>query len=129
MDAKELDKQYYETLDNVLNVAVYNLYSISKDGTIKFSDVRFDDDKHWVMLNLISAMCDVWDRQVQLDMGFFDFIKTKLKIRNKRFKRVRHNGGMKMDQFIWDIEGANEHLIDPFENIAKDYYPRKAKKL
>ena len=123
---KSKDKGYYDTLDQILNVAVYNLFSISKENNIiKLSNVRYDDNKHWALLNIVNSMSTIWGREVQLDMGVWDFFRLKRRIHNKSFKRVRENKGKECDKFIWDIEDAYPNILDPFEDIAKEYYPRK----
>lgn len=129
METKKFDKGYYEFLDKLVNVAFLNLNTISKDdGIIRFSDVRYKDEKHWAMLNIINLACQILKREAYLDMPLIQYWKVRLRFHNRDMKRVRHNGGIKLDRFINDIESANlEKAIDPFYHIAQNYYPRKNK--
>lgn len=126
-------EQEYEILDKIINVAFVNLFTISKkDNIIRFSEVKFNDEKHWALLNLIALYSDLGEPiSVYLDMPLFSYWKLRRKIKHKNFKRVtgHSNGGMTCDEFISNLEEANKQLIEePFLKIAKYYYPRKGKR-
>lgn len=123
-----MEEKDFNTLDQILNVAITNLYTISKpDQIICLSNVNFDDDRHWVILNLVSYVCTYMDRIAFLDMSIWQFYKMRKRIKNKKMKRVRNNNGMTCDHFIEDIEKANSSISTPFLTIADLYYNRKVK--
>ena len=127
MEKKRFDKGYYRKLDQLVNVAFANLCTISKeDNIVRLSNVRYDDDKHWAILNILGYVCKIMEREAYLDMPLIPYWKLRYKLKNKHFKRVKHNGGMELDKFIFDIEDANKSLItDPFISITNNYYPRE----
>lgn len=130
---EKFDKGYFEKLDQLLHVAVTNLYTISKeDNIIRLSSVDLNNDKHWVILNLVIYACSCMDRVAYLDMPLLQYIKflrhvgLSFRFKRENIKRVRKNGGITCDKFISDIEDANKSLMkDPFLDIAQNYYPRK----
>lgn len=127
MEKKRFDKGYYRKLDQLVNVAFANLCTISKeDKIVRLSNVDFDNDKHWAVLNILGFVCRIMEREAYLDMPFFAYLRMQRKLKNKHFKRVKNNGGMDLDKFIFDIEDANKSLMtDPFLDIAHNYYPRE----
>lgn len=114
-------------LDKILNVAYINLYTLSKeDGIIRLSKVNLKDDRHWVVLNLLRAVCDTVDCYAYLDMSWWQFRKLKKVLPSFRLLCARHNGGMTCDKFINDLEEVNKDFFEePFLTAAKEYYPRK----
>ena len=130
-EEKHFDEEYFEKLDKLLNVATINLYTISKeDGIIRFSHVDLNNDKHWALLNVVSHACAFMGRTAYLDISLWQYIKLRHRFHTKKMKRVKNNGGMTCDKFISDIEEANKSLIvDPFLDIAKNYYPRRRKQI
>lgn len=122
-----MDEKFFNQLDQIANVAITNLYTISKeDHIIRLSEINYNDDRHWIILNMVSYACTYMDRTAWLDMSLWQFWKFRRHIKNKKIKRVRNNGGMTCEQFLNDIENANPSISDPFLTIAKLYYPRKA---
>lgn len=122
-----MDEKFFNQLDQIANVAITNLYTISKkDNIIRLSEINYNDDRHWIILNMVAYVCIYMDRTAWLDMSLWQFWKFRRHVKNKRIKRVRNNGGMTCEQFLNDIENANPSIPDPFLTIAKLYYPRKA---
>lgn len=122
-----MDEKFFNQLDQIANVAITNLYTISKeDHIIRLSEINYNNDRHWIILNMVSYACTYMDRTAWLDMSLWQFWKFRRHIKNKKIKRVRNNGGMTCEQFLNDIENANPSISDPFLTIAKLYYPRKA---
>lgn len=123
------EKDYFKLIDRIADVALINLFSISKaSNIIRLSDVRLNDDKHWALLNLVSNVCTLMDRVAFLEMPLWQYIRLQFRLRNRRLKRVRNITAtyISCDDFINHIENANETLIkDPFLELTKAYYPRK----
>ena len=68
------------------------------------------------------------DKTAYLEISLWQFLRLRLRIKNKRIKRKKDNGGMTCNCFISDIEDAYPSITDPFLTIAKLYYPRKRNK-
>lgn len=114
----------YKEYDAILNVALINLFTLSKEKqVIELNNFDINNRSHLCLLNVAKIAQDTFNFQVTIHCSVLNYWKLKRKMKfHKWFKFNFKSNGINCDKFIEDIENANDAagiFIDIFEQYYK----------
>lgn len=126
----------YKEFDSLVNVALINFYTLSKDGSqILLDGIDVNDKRHLACVHIASLAKDVFGIQFYLPSGRLNYWKVSRKCKSKKWlerinrKNIKSINALKpinVEDFISHIEKAN-NKENIFSEIYDEYFKEKKK--
>lgn len=113
--------------DNVIKVAIVNLYTLSKDtNKLNLRNLNFKNNAHLCILNIARIAHTLFGIEIYIDTKWYKFFYYKIKYKLnwcKRAKTYFNIYNVDINKFISDIEDVN-NFKNIFSEIYLEYYKK-----
>ena len=120
MNNNTLDK-----LDRHINIAINNLYTLSKkDKIIRLTNFSFKNKSHLAIMQIAQNIYQLFGLKLEINTSFWKYHFYNLKYHfKKNWRRTSDSDGIDVEDFITHIENAN-NTAGLFALIYTTYYER-----
>lgn len=124
------DIKYADTedkvLDQLVSVAVVNLYTLCKDKKlVRLSHFDFEDEGHLTLLSIGYIMKNLYGYKIEVCATWWDYFRYNFKLKYMKWCSRAHleDEGINTKEFIRHIEDAN-NMRGIFRTIYERYYKK-----
>lgn len=119
----------YLLYDKIISSTYANIFSLSKNNDIILKRFNYENSTSRVFLEVACMVAYITGKEIYLQTGIIDFLKVKLKKKNKHIHRIKKSfqsiDGINIEQIsIFEAEAFQQN-VQIFDDIFNAYYNKE----
>ena len=125
-----MDKETLDLYDKIITSCMVNTYSFSKSGKIILKDFNQNLKCYMFEFEVAKIVSSIYqDREIYIDLPFFEYLIFKFKNRNTKLKRMKKNDeaneAFNIEEMLHFVADSYDISFETFDKIYDIYWNRK----